>query len=141
VLLGLNLPLIIRTLKIKPYSIVEEEYEVRNVILRTTIDHINNELSHIENTNLDKIKYKYDIKYQRIQKTDLPDDYFENKPRQHPEENVYNRYSQLEVDVLKVERASLVQLEKGGKVSEEIFRKIQRELDLEESRIRMEMHL
>jgi Na+/H+ antiporter len=141
VLLGLNLPLIIRTLKIKPYSIVEEEYEVRNVILKTTIDHINNDLSHIENTNLDKIKYKYDIKYQRIQKTDLPDDYFENKNRQHAEENVYNRYSQLEVDVLKVERDSLVKLENSGKVSEEIFRKIQRELDLEESRIRMEMHL
>lgn len=141
VLLGLNLPLIIRTLKIKPYSIVEEEYEVRNVILKNTIDHINNDLSHVESTNLDKIKYKYDIKYQRIQKTDLPEDYFDKKNKEHPEENVYNRYSQLEADMLNVERASLVNLEKKGKVSEEIFRKIERELDLEETRIRMEMHL
>jgi CPA1 family monovalent cation:H+ antiporter len=39
-----------------------------------------------------------------------------------------------------VERDSLMHLHKTGKASEETVRKIERELDLDETRLRMEMY-
>jgi len=50
-------------------------------------------------------------------------------------ENIFNEYSQLEVDVIKVERRLLQDIYRKGEVSDEIVRKIERELDLEEARL------
>ena len=118
-----------------------EEYEIRNIILNRAIAHIDEKLPDADNKLLRKIKNKYALKYKRIQKTDLPANYFENRKMESPGDNVFNQYSQLEVELLNVEHASLVQLQKNGTVSEEVFRKIERELDLEETRIKLEMHL
>ena len=139
--LGLPLPWIIRKLKIQPHSIVAEEYEVRTAILNSTIDHLDQNIEKIKDEFRDKIKRKYDYKLKRIQKTDLPPGYFGNlKPAITPE-NIFNEYSQLEVDVISVERRLLQNMYRKGKVSEEIVRKIERELDLEEGRLSMEIHL
>jgi Na+/H+ antiporter len=140
-LLGLNLPVLIRKLKIIPYSIVAEEYEARNIILNNTIDHINQNLTPVKKEYLDNIKYKYEVKQKRIEKTDLPNDYFEKGRSGMIANNMYNEYSKLEVDLIDVERNTLLQLQRTGKISEKIFRKIERELDLEETRIRLEMYL
>ncbi len=87
------------------------------------------------------IKRKYEYKLKRIQKTDLPPGYFGNvKPTITPE-NIFNEYSQLEVNVIAVERRTLLEMYRKGQVSEEIVRKIERELDLEESRLAMEMRI
>jgi hypothetical protein len=56
-------------------------------------------------------------------------------------ENIFNEYSQLEVDVIKVERRLLQDIYRKGKVSDEIVRKIERELDLEEARLAIVMGL
>ena len=141
VLLGLNLPPIIRKLKLPVHSLVAEEYEVRTSILNNTIKHINKNLSHINNEFIGNLKNKYDIKYKRIQRTELPADYFGKDKHPEPGNEIFNEYSQLELDILAIERSSLNQLHREGKVSEEIVRKIERELDLEETRLRMELHL
>lgn len=141
VILGLNLPFIIRTLKINPYSIVAEEYEVRNIILTDAISHINKDLKDVNDKHLGQIKNKYELKYKRIQKTDLPPDYFEKNIKLNQADNIFNQYPQLEVDMLNIERDSLLTLQKKGKVSEEIFRKMMRELDLEETAIQLGMRL
>ena len=141
VVLGLNLPAIIRKLKITPYSIVDEEYQVRNIILNDTIEHINKNLSDVKEEYVRNVKRKYDVRYKRIQRTDLPKDYFLKNKGGKIADNIYNEYSQLEVDLINVERSTLMQLQRDGKVSEQIFRKVERELDLEETRIRLEMYL
>jgi CPA1 family monovalent cation:H+ antiporter len=137
--LGLPLPWIIRKLKIQTHSIVAEEYEVRSTILNATIDHLDQNIEKVREEFREKIKRKYDYKLQRIQKTDLPPGYFGNvKPTMTPE-NVFNQYSQLEVNIINVERRLLQDMYRKGKVSEEIVRKIERELDLEESRLALIM--
>lgn len=56
-------------------------------------------------------------------------------------ENIFNEYSQLEVDVIKVKRRLLQDIYRKGKVSDEIVLKIERELDLEEARLAIVMGL
>ena len=137
--LGLPLPWIIRKLKIPIHSLVAEEYEVRKTILNATIHHLDQNIENIKDEFREKIKRKYDYKLQRIQKTDLPPGYFGNlKPTMTPE-NIFNEYSQLEVNVINVERRVLQNMYRKGKVSEEIVRKIERELDLEEGRLALVM--
>lgn len=140
VLLGHNLPQIIRRLKLPAYSMVAEEYEVRSAILANTISHIEQNLSSVKDEFLNSLKSKYDTKYQKIQRTELPEGYFKKDKLSDVGNDIFNGYSRLELDVLNVERQSLNQLSREGKVSEEIVRKIERELDLEETRLSMELN-
>lgn len=140
VILGLNLPAIIRRLKLPVHSMVAEEYEVRSQVISNTIKHIEKNLSTVRQEFLNNLKTKYDAKNKRIQKTDLPADYFGKDKPADKEDEIFNEYSQLELDILAVERRYLNQLSREGKASEEIVRKIQRELDLEETQLNMELH-
>ncbi|MGH2648775.1 MAG: hypothetical protein ACRDE8_14455, partial [Ginsengibacter sp.] len=117
------------------------EYDVRTEILNKTIDHLDKNIEKVKDEFRENIKRKYEYKLKRIQKTDLPPGYFgEKKPTITPEK-IFNEYSQLEVNVIQVERRSLLEMYRDGKVSEQVVRKIERELDLEESRLTMEMHI
>ena len=138
VLLGFTLPWIIKKLKINPYSIAAEEYEVRSRVVSNTISHIEENLSLLNAELLNNIKSKYEIKYNRLQKTDLPPDYFGGEA--HNVANIFNEYSKLQIDLIAVERKTLKQLHLSGETSEEILRKIERELDLEETRLQMDMY-
>jgi CPA1 family monovalent cation:H+ antiporter len=138
VFLGLTLPWIIRVMKIKPHSLEYEEYGVRTEVVNHTIEHIENNLSLIQDDLLRNIKTKYEIKYNRLQRTELPANYFgEGKTLNG---NIFNEYTQLQIDLIKVERNVLDEMHRTGKTSQEIIRKIERELDLEETRLSMEMY-
>ena len=137
VLLGLTLPWIIRKLKIQPYSMAAEEYDIRTRVVSNAISHIEEKLSLIQDELLHNIKSKYEVKYNRLQKTDLPSNYFGGGKTLAG--NIFNEFTQLQLDLLEVERESLEQLHRAGKTGEEVLRKIERELDLEEARLRMEM--
>lgn len=137
-LLGGSLKWIVRKLKIEPYSLVAEEYDVRNTVVKTAISYIEDNLSLVQEDLLDNIKSKYEVKYNRLQKTDLPANYF-GKGKMLAG-NVFNEYSQLQIDLLKVERQTIQQMHKKGGASEEILRKIERELDLEETRLKLEIY-
>jgi CPA1 family monovalent cation:H+ antiporter len=136
--LGLTLPWIIRKLKMKPHSIVAEEYEVRTKVVSETITHIEENLSLVNDELLHNIKSKYEVKYNRLQKTDLPANYFGKG--QTLKGNIFNEFSQLQIDLIGIERKTLDELHRHGKASEEIIRKIERELDLEETRLQLEMY-
>ena len=138
VLLGLTLPWIIKKLNLPKYSIAAEEYEVRNYVATEMITHIEENLSLTHDTLLNNIKSKYEVKYNRLQKTDLPANYFGNG--QTLGGNVFNEYSQLQIDMIAVERKTVERLHREGKSSDEILRKIEKELDLEETRLKMEMY-
>ncbi|MDR3716381.1 MAG: Na+/H+ antiporter [Puia sp.] len=138
VLLGLTLPWVVRTLRIPAYSIAAEEYDARIKVVSDTIGYIEENMSQINGELLNNIKSKYEIKYERLQKTDLPAGYFgqtENQPV-----NIFNEFSQLQLDMIGVERQTLTRLHREGGASDEVLRKIERELDLEETRLRMEIY-
>ena len=138
VLLGFTLPWIIRILKLEPHSIVAEEYDVRTQVVTAAISHIEENLSLVQDELLHNIKSKYEVKYNRLQKTGLPANYF-GKGQKLPG-NIFNQFSKMQIDLIGVERKTLQQLHRYGKASEEILRKIERELDLEETRLQMEMY-
>jgi monovalent cation/hydrogen antiporter len=138
VFLGITLPWIVKKLKLPKYSIAAEEYEVRNQVASETIVHIEENLSLIHDTLLNNIKSKYEVKYNRLQKTELPANYFGNGNTL--DGNVFNEYTQLQIDMITVERNTLEKMHRQGKASEEILRKIEKELDLEETRLRLEMY-
>jgi CPA1 family monovalent cation:H+ antiporter len=138
VILGLTLPWIIKLLKIEPYSIFAEEYEVRNQVVSQTIAHIEENLSLLQDDLLRNIKSKYEVKYNRLQKTDLPANYFGKGETLAT--NIFNEYTQLQIDLVNVERQKIEKLHRDGSANEEILRKIEKELDLEETRLNMDMY-
>lgn len=138
VLLGFTLPWVIRRLKLEPHSIVAEEYLVRTEIVSSAITHIEENLSLLNDDLLNNIKSKYEVKYNRLQKTDLPANYFGRGKTLAS--NIFNQYSQVQLDLLNIERQTLKQMHRQGKASEEILRKVEKELDLEEVRLNMEMY-
>lgn len=138
VLLGFSLPWLVKRLKIPPHSIAAEEYDVRTEVVNQTIIHIEEHLSLLQDELLHNIKSKYEVKYNRLQKTDLPANYFGKG--QTLTGNIFNEYSKLQIDLIGVERQTLEDMHRRGKASEEILRKMERELDLEETRLQMEMY-
>ena len=139
VLLGLTLPWLIRMMKLQPYSVNVEEYEIRTQVVSHTITHIEENLSLLQDELLRNIKSKYEVKYNRLQKTDLPSNYFgEGKTLAG---NIFNEFTQLQIDLINVERKALEQLHRKGTTSQEVLRKIERELDLEETRLTMEVYV
>ena len=87
---------------------------------------------------LHNIKSKYEVKYNRLQKTDLPANYFANGRLVNG--NIFNEYTQLQIDLINVERTSLRQMHLAGESSEAVVRKLEHELDLEETRLKMEIY-
>jgi len=138
VIQGLTLPWVIKKLKIQRYSILAEEYEIRNVIVSETIAHIEDNFSLLNDDLLHNIKSKYEVKFNRLQKTELPANFFGKGNVMGGE--IFNDFTKLQIDLLNVERAKLETMHKSGSVNEEIFRKIEKELDLEETRLWMEMY-
>jgi len=138
VVLGGTLRWAVRKLKIEPYSLVAEEYEVRNTVVTTAIGYIEDNLSLVQEDLLDNIKSKYEVKYNRLQKTDLPANYFGKGKTLAG--NIFNEYSQLQIDLLSIERRVIQQMHRKGNASEEILRKMERELDLEETRLKLEIY-
>jgi Na+/H+ antiporter len=137
VLLGFTLPWVIRALKIEPHSLALEEYDVRTKVVTTTISHIEENLSLLQDELLHNIKSKYEVKYNRLQRTDLPSNYFGKGKTLAG--NIFNEFTQLQIDLITVERKSLEEMHSKGQASEEIIRKLERELDLEETRLQLEI--
>lgn len=138
VLLGFTLPWIIKRLKLSPHSIVAEEYNMRTQVVTSAINHIEEHLSLIPDELLHNLKSKYEVKYNRLQRTDLPANYFGGGKTL--EGNIFNEFSRMQIDLIGVERKALNELHRSGQGSEEVLRKIERELDLEETRLQMEMY-
>lgn len=138
VIQGLTLPWLIKKLKIERYSILAEEYDIRNIIVSETITHIEDNFSLIDDDLLHNIKSKYEVKFNRLQKTELPANFFGNGKMLGGE--IFNDFTKVQIDLVNVERSKLEGMHKAGSVNEEIFRKIERELDLEETRLWMEMY-
>jgi CPA1 family monovalent cation:H+ antiporter len=54
--------------------------------------------------------------------------------------SIFNEFTKIQIDLIAVERNTIKQLHRRGKANEEILRKMERELDLEETRLKLEIY-
>lgn len=143
VLQGSTLPLIIEWLRLPPYSELIEEYETRQKVLNASVTYIEENLAGIEDEALSRLKLKYEMKYKKLNKTDLPSNYFEELGEEDEEAeavtDLFNRFTYLQLELIREERKTLRLMRKKGIVSDEIVRKIVYELDLEEASLRVDL--
>jgi CPA1 family monovalent cation:H+ antiporter len=125
---GLTLRPLIRILGIKGDSQEHaKEQEVRMKIASSVIEHIEENLSlGLNDEVLNQIKTKYEIRMQRLGK---------DPAQQRLNAEQVNQFHTLQQQLLAIERSHLVALRRESLVSDEILRKIEYELDLEETRL------
>lgn len=136
---GISLPYVIKLLRLPKYSILEEEFSVRFRLASESIVHIEENLSFglTSDDILAQIKSKYELKINKLTKTDLVGYEF-GKPTKADE--LFNKFVDVQLELLALERETLKKLQKEGKTTSEVIRKIEHELDLEQSRLEMEKY-
>ncbi|MEZ4944233.1 MAG: Na+/H+ antiporter [Cyclobacteriaceae bacterium] len=132
VLQGLTMPVMIRWFKIKSDDThIKEDKEARLNIAFSVIEHIEmNYALDLSAEVLNQIKSKYEIRIHRIQK-----DALNNKLS----DDEVVEFLRIQKELIRKEREEIKKLRKEKKISEEVLRKIEYELDLEESRLMMEL--
>lgn len=132
VIQGLTIPYLIKWLKVKPSEEeLHEEKLARLKLVGKVIEHIEENYSiGLSDEVLNQIKTKYEIRSMRIQR--------ENTTGRLTVEQVSD-FHRVQMEILKVERSLLISMRKDGKISDEALRKIEYELDLEESRLILDM--
>jgi Na+/H+ antiporter len=127
---GLSLPHLIKWLGIKSDSSEhEEEQHVRMQMASSIIEHIEANYSLIPDEVLNQVKTKYEIRIQRLVK---------GSPKRKLDEEQINEFHRIQQELLKKERQSLIAMRNDGKISAEVLRRLEYELDLEETRLILE---
>lgn len=131
VIQGISLPYLIRWLGIKPTDEeLQEEQEARLKIGMRVIEHIEeNYAISLSDEVLNQIKTKYEIRIQRIRKSEQTGKLSMDQ---------VSDFHRVQHEIIQMERALLLQMRREGSISEESLRKIEHELDLEESRLILE---
>jgi CPA1 family monovalent cation:H+ antiporter len=130
---GLSLPLLIRALGVRESGEEERSEELRGrlAIADAALGRID-ELADLDWTNeesIERVRAVYEFRRRRfkVQAGKVPDeDGIEERSLQ---------YQRLMHQIYDVQRETLVELRDGGDVSSEVVRRLERELDLEESRL------
>ncbi len=131
VLQGLTLPVLIRWFKIKgDEGHLAEDVEARLIISASLIEHIEMNYGLLPDEILNQIKTKYEIRIHRIQKNSVD--------RKLSEEEL-KEFMRIQKELIGKEREEIKKLKKDKKIGEEVLRKIEYELDLEESRLMLEL--
>ncbi len=142
VLQGLSLPMLIKALRLPRYSIVEEEFNIRYKMANSSIVYIEENLSlgEVPDEVLAQIKSKYEIKINKMSQTALPGSASSNGNELSRAEQVFNQFNEIQAQMIKAERDFVKQLHKEGTANDEVLRKIEHELDLEEARLGLEKY-
>ncbi|MBO9641327.1 MAG: hypothetical protein J7576_24360, partial [Siphonobacter aquaeclarae] len=119
-------------------SILAEEYEVRTKVLGAAMVHIEEKLLDLDEATKDTVRTNYQNRFERLQHTELPLRNPQEKDT-NPALAVFNRLSHVQLELIEVERELIKQLHKQGQASEEVLRKIEWELDIEETRLQLEI--
>jgi CPA1 family monovalent cation:H+ antiporter len=137
---GLSLPLLIRWLGIKPQTRPDqEEKELQLYIANNTLQYMEHEFpTVIDDKVRDQLKTKYAqlvnslTKEIRIHKTAKRQD---DNPPAIPVDPMVN--AQLEIK--RFQRELLIKLHKAGEFSDEVIRKIEREMDVDELKLNLQL--
>lgn len=131
VIQGISLPHLVKWLGIKPSDEeMKEEQEARLKIVSHVIEHIEENYSiGLSDEVLNQIKTKYEIRVQRIRKTESTGKLSLDQ---------VTDFHRVQKEIIQLERSVLNTMRKEGRISEEASRKIEYELDLEETRLILE---
>lgn len=131
VLQGMTLRKMIEWLGIKSDDQhIKEEEKIRVELAGHVIEQIEENYSMgLSDVVLNQIKSKYEIRIQRIRKDD-------SEHRMTPGQ--INELHRIHRELIQRERELILRLRKEGRVTDEIMRKIEYELDLEEARLELE---
>jgi monovalent cation/hydrogen antiporter len=130
VIQGLTLRPLIKWLGIKgDGSEAEHEHKARLKIASTVIEHIEeNYALTLHDEVLNQIKTKYEIRIQRMR----------NEGSAKMTKEQIHQLHEIQKDLLKMERNLIVTLRRDGSITDEVLRKLEYELDLEETRLILE---
>jgi CPA1 family monovalent cation:H+ antiporter len=128
---GLTLRPLIRLLHIKTDgSEHEQEQKARMKIASSVIEHIEENYSlSLSDEVLNQIKTKYEIRMQRLRK---------DESTRRLNDAQIDQFHKIQQELLSKERGLVISLRRDGAVSDEVLRKIEYELDLEETRLILE---
>ena len=131
VLQGMTLRKVIEWLGIKSDDQhIKEEEKIRVELAGYVIEQIEENYSMgLSDVVLNQIKSKYEIRIQRIRKDD-------SEQRMTTEQ--INELHRIHHELIQRERELILRLRKEGRVADEVMRKIEYELDLEEARLELE---
>jgi CPA1 family monovalent cation:H+ antiporter len=131
VLQGLTLKPLIRFLGLKPDEReLAAENEARVALASEVIEHIEENYSlALSEEVLNQVKTKYEIRIQRLRK---------DRMQRRLQDHEIIEFHRIQQELLNLERKRLLHLRRQGHISEEAVRKIEYELDLEETRLLLE---
>ena len=131
VLQGMTMRRLIRWLGVKEDDKHAREEEAARVrISSSVIEHIEENYSlTLSEAVLNQIKSKYEIRIQRIRKDST-------EQRMTPEQ--ISEFHRIQRELLAREREFILNMRKEGKISDEVLRKVEYELDLEEARLELD---
>jgi monovalent cation/hydrogen antiporter len=131
VLQGMTLRKLIHWLGVKSDDRhVKEEEKTRVQLAASVIEHIEeNYALGMNDVVLNQIKSKYEIRIQRIRKIES---------EQHMTAEQIAELHRIQYELINRERELILSLRKAEKVSDEVMRKIEYELDLEEARLELD---
>ncbi len=131
VLQGMTMRRLIRWLGVKEDDKHAREEEAARVrISSSVIEHIEENYSlTLSEAVLNQIKSKYEIRIQRIRKDST-------EQRMTPEQ--ISEFHRIQQELLAREREFILNMRKEGKISDEVLRKVEYELDLEEARLELD---
>jgi monovalent cation/hydrogen antiporter len=133
VIQGLTLRPLIKMLGIKSDGKeLEDDHAARLQIASSVIEHIEENYSlSLAAEVLNQVKTKYEIRIQRLRKDQS------TEPVKINDEQISN-FHKIQQELLRLERQIIISLRKEGKISDEVLRQIEYELDLEETRLILE---
>ncbi|MFM8740850.1 MAG: Na+/H+ antiporter [Cytophagales bacterium] len=129
---GMTLPVLIKRLGIQPdVSTKEIEDKARHAMAIFLIEHIEENYSlGVDDNILNRIKLKYELRIQRLN---------QNADNGKLTDEQIKQFLDIQHALIKQEREFLEAMRKNGDIGDEALRKIERELDLEESRLMLEL--
>ncbi len=108
----------------------EDEQKARLSIASSIIEHIEENYSlALSDDVLNQIKTKYEIRIQRLRKDAI---------KRKIDDKELTIFHQIQKELLERERKAVIEMRRGGRISDEALRKIEYELDLEETRLMLE---
>ena len=128
---GMTLPILVRKLGVKgDVGTKKEEDAIRHQIASSVIEHIEENYSlALDDVVLAQIKAKYEIRIQRLRKDDS----------NRLTEKQIGEFHRIQHELIKQERVVLDLMYQAQKIGDDALRKIERELDLEEARLELEV--
>ena len=131
ILQGTTLPMLIRVLGVEEDGNPEQrESKARLLAARAALDRIEElrELDWVRDDTADRMRGMYDFRIRRFSaRFDEEDDGAMDRQSQD--------YQRMRRKVLEAERAEIIRLRNQGKITDEIMRRIERDLDLEDTRL------